>query len=70
MRLLMNRSEWVISLFALIVIIGIGNNVLLTIRSDALMKENQKLHQIIDDLTKKVDRMEDRIDMLHTKVTK
>lgn len=66
----MNRSEWVISLFALIVIIGIGNNVLLTIRSNALMKENQKLHQIIDDLAKKVDRMEDRIDMLHTKVMK
>lgn len=70
MRLLMNRSEWVISLFALIVMIGIGNNVLLTIRSDALMKENQKLYQIIDNLTKKVDRMEDRIDMLHTKVMK
>lgn len=70
MRLLMNRSEWVISLFALIVMIGIGNNVLLTIRSDALMKENQKLYQIIDDLTKKIDRMEDRIDMLHTKVMK
>lgn len=66
----MNRSEWVISLFALIVMIGIGNNVLLTIRSDALMKENQKLYQIIDDLTKKIDRMEDRIDMLHTKVMK
>lgn len=66
----MNRSEWVISLFALIVMIGIGNNVLLTIRSDALMKENQKLYQIIDNLTKKVDRMEDRIDMLHTKVMK